>query len=315
MHCKYCGFVNGEEDHRCLRCGRRVGVAISAPLNYSGNNALAMRANPNATTDNDSQELFTQMPYVAPPAAGVPTLESQPSLFQAQPFQAQSSNVIPFRQAGRPVTLPVEERPKMTVSAPEAKAAPQSKPAARKASATTQFGAQTTMDFTTVSLPKPRVLQDSVTSEIYTARPVAARMLRLAAGMLDIFCILFASGVFCVGALALGANFGEGKFFWMTLAGAVALIALTYSLLWSIVGPETFGMRELGLELINFNGQPLDARTRLLRTPTSWLSFCAAGLGIIWSLFDEETLTLHDHISKSFPTQRDGSNSIVRERR
>jgi hypothetical protein len=42
MHCKHCGFANGEDDHRCLRCGRRLsGVVIAAPPGYSGANALA----------------------------------------------------------------------------------------------------------------------------------------------------------------------------------------------------------------------------------------------------------------------------------
>src|SRR5450432_4277838 len=43
MRCKDCGFANGEDDHRCLRCGRRLpGIVIAAPVGYSGANALAM---------------------------------------------------------------------------------------------------------------------------------------------------------------------------------------------------------------------------------------------------------------------------------
>jgi len=34
------------------------------------------------------------------------------------------------------------------------------------------------------------------------------------------------------------------------------------------------------------------------------LSLCSAGLGLIWSLADEEGLTWHDHMSKTFPTIR-----------
>ena len=52
MHCKHCGFVNGEDDHRCLRCGRRLsGVVIAAPPGYSGANALAQ-----ASIMNDTEE-------------------------------------------------------------------------------------------------------------------------------------------------------------------------------------------------------------------------------------------------------------------
>ncbi len=307
MHCKYCGFVNGEEDHRCLRCGRRVGIAVSAPLSYVGNNALALNQNPRAASDDESQELFTQMPVVPPPAQGPPpSLETQPSLFAAQA----APNVIPFRAVQRPAPAAAAKQP-----APAAPTVSQPKPAQpRKPASPATAGLQTTMDFTTVSLPKARVLQDSVTSEIFTHRPVAARMLRFAAGMLDFISLLFAVGLFCVIALSCGANFGTGNLFWITLGCVVGVIALLYSVFWSIVGPETFGMREVGLELINFRGQRLDVKTRIIRTPASWLSFCSAGLGIIWSLFDEETLTIHDHISKSFPTERDGGNTIIRDR-
>ena len=30
----------------------------------------------------------------------------------------------------------------------------------------------------------------------------------------------------------------------------------------------------------------------------------SAGLGLLWSLADEESLTWHDHMSKTFPTIR-----------
>jgi len=32
------------------------------------------------------------------------------------------------------------------------------------------------------------------------------------------------------------------------------------------------------------------------------LSLCSLGLGLVWALVDEESLTWHDHISKTFPT-------------
>jgi hypothetical protein len=35
---------------------------------------------------------------------------------------------------------------------------------------------------------------------------------------------------------------------------------------------------------------------------SGFLSLAAGGLGLLWALVDEETLTWHDHISKTFPT-------------
>ena len=86
MHCKHCGFANGEDDHRCLRCGRRLsGVVIAAPPGYSGANALAQAV----MMQGDTGEFPPVKPALAVPA--------QPTLFTTQIQTPRSSqNVIPF---------------------------------------------------------------------------------------------------------------------------------------------------------------------------------------------------------------------------
>jgi hypothetical protein len=39
-----------------------------------------------------------------------------------------------------------------------------------------------------------------------------------------------------------------------------------------------------------------------MRQLAGLLSVVSAGLGLVWALVDEENLTWHDHISKTFPT-------------
>ena len=71
MHCKHCGFANGEDDHRCLRCGRRLsGVVIAAPPGYSGANALAQAV----MAKGDTEEFLTVN-------AASPSAPEQSSLF------------------------------------------------------------------------------------------------------------------------------------------------------------------------------------------------------------------------------------------
>src|SRR5579864_8961021 len=99
MHCKHCGFVNGEDDHRCLRCGRRLsGVVIAAPPGYSGANALAQ-----ALVMNDTAEFA---PARAAAVPGSATTSEHPLLF---PPSAQSGrpgqNVIPFDQLLREASV------------------------------------------------------------------------------------------------------------------------------------------------------------------------------------------------------------------
>jgi len=65
---------------------------------------------------------------------------------------------------------------------------------------------------------------------------------------------------------------------------------------------ESAGARWTGLRFINFDGSPIDRRERAIRFAAACLSFFSAGLGVLWSLADEEGLTWHDHMSKTFPT-------------
>jgi len=53
---------------------------------------------------------------------------------------------------------------------------------------------------------------------------------------------------------------------------------------------------------INFDGKTPDRDQRLLRLGASVLSLASVGLGLMWALVDEEHLTWHDHISKTFPS-------------
>lgn len=82
----------------------------------------------------------------------------------------------------------------------------------------------------------------------------------------------------------------------------VGILALFYKLLWSLGGGDTAGMSWTRLTLVNFDGQTPDRQQRLCRLASAFLSLLAAGVGLVWALVDEETLTWHDHISRTFPT-------------
>jgi len=86
------------------------------------------------------------------------------------------------------------------------------------------------------------------------------------------------------------------------LIGVAGVMVLLYKLLWCLGNGDTAGMRWSHLTLVNFDGQTPDRKQRLYRLASGCLSFLAAGLGLLWALVDEETLTWHDHISKTFPT-------------
>ncbi len=75
-----------------------------------------------------------------------------------------------------------------------------------------------------------------------------------------------------------------------------------YRVLWCLGGGDTPGMRFAGLRLVDFDGRRPEREQRTIRLAASLLSIISAGLGLVWALVDEESLTWHDHISKTFPT-------------
>jgi uncharacterized RDD family membrane protein YckC len=113
----------------------------------------------------------------------------------------------------------------------------------------------------------------------------------------------------------MGGALGQGKSLWIEMGAVLALVAMLYGLIWAIAGRETAGMIFTDLQLITFDGFPLDGRSRALRLASTWLSFCSGGLGLVWAVADEENLTWHDHISKTFPTIREIPGTFVKQRR
>ena len=126
---------------------------------------------------------------------------------------------------------------------------------------------------------------------------------------------MLAFGVFVGICQLMGGRFGDGRLFWITLGASLALISVFYGLVFAMTGRETAGMSYTDLQLITFDGQPVEGHVRAARVAATWLSFCSGGLGLIWALADEENLTWHDHISKTFPAVADAPAGVVRQGR
>jgi hypothetical protein len=314
MKCQYCGSINGEDDHRCLRCGRRIaGVVVAAPHSYIGATALAVAAAP-------ARER-------APEANRAASPEQAPLFFpveqQAEPQTAQDSTsaptqkIIPWedvqrRFAGKVPAPQVMTPPAAPVDVPVRKAAQP------RVSKKTPPAGQGNLDFRP-NVAHERVLPTGVPAHVYGDSRVAPPMRRLTAGAMDVAMVLIGFGVFAISAklaaLYLAADaaiFGAGKTLWMTLAGALFLVSLFYGLVWAFARRETAGMNWTQLHLVTFDGSALDGRNRTIRFVSAWLSYCSGGLGLLWALADEENLAFHDHISKTYPAELDGGRVLVR---
>lgn len=303
MRCKHCGFVNGEDDHRCLRCGRRLsGVVIAAPPGYSGANALA----PSPVTNGDTEEF-------APVQSGAATPEQSPLFTTYSQTLKPGQNVIPFDRLYREAVNRTSARPPAAPQTP----APQQQTRPRKTTSPAPAAQDTqgTLDFIAGVPLKGRKLKTDVDAQVFCDQPVATPTHRFVAGAIDAALILIGFGVLVLTFQLLGGAFGSGKMLWVGMGAALILVAMFYGLIWAIAGRETAGMRFTDLQLITFDGFPLDARSRALRFASAWLSFCSGGLGLLWAVADEENLTWHDHISKTFPTVREAPRTFVKQRR
>jgi len=215
------------------------------------------------------------------PAAAAPQRKQIPR--QTRLFVDPDAKVLQFPSAPKP------QEPK-----------PRSRRHAAQASDSQAF-----LDFLPPAPHAPRTLKTSVEAVIYCDAPVATPTHRAVGFALDFSMIGIAVGVFLLTFYACGGEFERiNAGMSLGFGGAFLSIALFYGFLWVLTGSETAGERWTGLRLINFDGSPIDRRERAIRYAASCLSLCAAGLGMLWSLADEESLTWHDHMSKTFPTIR-----------
>jgi uncharacterized RDD family membrane protein YckC len=137
---------------------------------------------------------------------------------------------------------------------------------------------------------------------IYCDAPVAAPVHRALAALFDGSMILIGVGAFLAVFYFSGRGAMRPVHAAPLLLGVTAALALLYRALWWMANRDTPGMIFAGLRLLDFDGRRADRHQRGLRQAASLLSILSVGVGLVWALVDEENLTWHDHISRTFPT-------------
>jgi uncharacterized RDD family membrane protein YckC len=160
--------------------------------------------------------------------------------------------------------------------------------------------AQQPFDFST-ELPDA-VKTAKMDAVIYCDAAVALPIHRMMAAAVDASMIAVALGIFLAVFYFSGGSITWSKQTALILVGVAGALTQLYRLLWCLADGDTPGMRFAGLRLVNFDGRPPGREQRGVRQAAYLLSVLSAGLGLIWALVDEENLTWHDHISKTFPT-------------
>jgi len=201
----------------------------------------------------------------------------QPSLFTPR----EMPRVVPFETIA---PGSIQRAPKGTVSRPRVRR-PRVVPG------------QQSLDFTPAAQ-----LRRPVDGVIGCGVPVAIPAHRAIAAAIDGSIILIGLGIFASIFQLMGGRIEVNAKTLPLLLIVAAIIAGFYKYLWFLGNGDTPGMRWSGLRLVNFDGQIPDRKQRFYRLGSGFLSLSAAGLGLLWSLVDEEALTWHDHISRTFPT-------------
>lgn len=130
--------------------------------------------------------------------------------------------------------------------------------------------------------------------------PAASLHERRIAALIDVACLAFAYG----GFLALFGSLG-GQFTFSKLSGTIcfftfAFVYLQYFGLFTVFGGTTPGMMIRGLQVASFSGDVPTPRQYLLRATGYVLSAGTLFLGFLWAMWDEDALTWHDRLSRTY---------------
>lgn len=132
--------------------------------------------------------------------------------------------------------------------------------------------------------------------------PTASIEERRLAGIVDALCLLFAYGGFLMLFGSLGGEFTLSKLSAAVYGTTFAFVYLQYFALFTIFGGTTPGMMMRGLQVASFSGETPTPRQLLLRSTGYMLSAGTFFLGYLWSMWDEDSLTWHDRLSRTYLT-------------
>jgi uncharacterized RDD family membrane protein YckC len=144
--------------------------------------------------------------------------------------------------------------------------------------------------------------QDGARANHYVLYPVASLLERRWAALIDTICLLFAYGGFLALFGSLGGQFTLSKLSFEVYAATFAIVYLQYFALFTVFGGTTPGMMYGGLQVASFSGEPPTPRRMLLRSLGYLISAATLFMGFVWAVWDEDTLTWHDRISRTYLT-------------
>jgi len=142
-------------------------------------------------------------------------------------------------------------------------------------------------------------------TEVFLALPVAPFRLRLLGHAMDFALSLAAFVLFLLPLKLLVGPVSSSRLLMVGIAGAYLLVLLLYGGVFVYLAGATPTMKWMGLRLVNFDGATPSRKQLLCRYLGSVASVGSFFLGFLWAAIDEEKLSWHDRISKTFLTTAD----------
>ncbi len=277
MTCPTCGYKGIEEgDHRCNRCGRRLDPPTPPALPISTGGAAPALAPEWKLEVAHKLEEFRQKRAEQDKPHDEETSERVPP-------PDRTKKVLAFEDFAAGQIEPVVIDP----------------PPPPKQRATTVRGRPAKTPVVEARTSEP----PSVARDVRCTEPVAPVALRALAGVLDAAVLTIAAGVFAGTFYLLGGGLPSQPKAAGGLALAAGLLAAFYLFFYVFYAGETPGMQWTGQRLIDFEGNSPRPGQRLVRSLGALLSAAALGLGYLWAVIDEESLTWHDRMSQTFLTR------------
>jgi uncharacterized RDD family membrane protein YckC len=143
----------------------------------------------------------------------------------------------------------------------------------------------------------PAETSDPCPSQLY---PVASLFERRRCATIDLACLAFAYGGFLALFGSLGGQFTFSKLSAVVCFSTFAFVYVQYFFLFTIFGGTTPGMMVRGLHVASFSGESPTASQLFWRAMGYLISAGAFFLGFFWALWDEDGLTWHDRLSRTY---------------
>ena len=150
-----------------------------------------------------------------------------------------------------------------------------------------------------------RTLATSVEAAVYCDAEVARAAERSFACAIDLVWPLVGFALFLAGFYWVAGSIQLTTKTVPWFAALFVFRTLLYRAAFCFAEIDTPGTRAAGLRLLTFEGRIPGRRARIQRMLGGLVSVLSLGIGLAWGLLDEERLTWHDHISRTFPTVRE----------